>query len=195
MQLENTSQPEPVTYRQQMELEASRSIQPTPEQEARRARLRRFNRLVIYLPVGLVALAWIVLVAALFWLSIAGDWFAIDTDQTTYRHLLSGLADVVTILALLPLLLLCALPSIGAIALVVYRRQRKTAAAPQAPSLPLLWRIENIVRDARDKSAAALPRIARPVINAHATGAFIRKLILELKQIIRQEISRNGDDR
>ncbi len=194
MHVENTSQLEPVTYRQQMELEAPRSTQATPEQEARRARLRRFNRLVIYLPVGLVALAWIVFVALLFWLSIAGEWFAMDTDQLNNRQLFSGLADVVTILALLPLLLLCALPSVGAIALVVYRRQRKTAA-PQAPSLPLLWRIENIVRDARDKSAAALPKIARPVINAHATGAFIRRLILELKQIIRQEIFRNGDDR
>lgn len=194
MRVENTSQLEPVTYRQQMELQAPRNTQPTSEQEARRARLRRFNRLVIYLPVGLVTLAWIALVAVLFWLSIVGEWFAIDTDQANYRQLFSGVADTVTILALLPLLLLCALPSVGAIALVVYRRQRK-ADAPPAPSLPLLWRIENIIREARDRSAAALPKIARPIINAHATGAFIQRLILELKQIIRQEISRNGDDR
>lgn len=194
MRVENTSQLELITYRQLAELEAPRNVQPTQEQEARRDRLKRFNRLVIYLPLGLVALAWIVLVGVLFWLAIAGEWFAMDTDQARFRQLLSAIADIVTILALAPLLLLCAVPSVGAIGLYVYRRQRK-ADAPQAPSLPLFWRIENVVRTIRDRTAATLPKIARPVINAHATGAFIQRLIIEVKQIIRQEIFRNGDDR
>lgn len=194
MRVENTTHLEPLTYRRQIELEAQPSTQPTPEQEARRARLRRFNRLVIYLPLGLVALAWIALVAILFWLSVAGEWFAIETNQTHYRQLFSAIADIVTMLALMPMLLLCALPPVGAIALVTYRRQRKTEA-PSAPSLPLFWRIENIVRAVRDRTAVTLPRMARPVINAHARSAFIRRFILEVKQIIKQEISRNGDDR
>lgn len=186
---------EPVAYRQPPELEANYTGQPTAEQEARAAHLRRFNRLTIYVPLALVALAWIALIVTLLWLSVAGEWFAMETDQANYRQLFSALADIVTILALAPLLLLCALPPVGAIGLVVYRRQRKADASPAAPSLPLFWRIENFVIAAHDRIAAVLPRLAHPVINAHATAAFVNRFVIEIKKIIRQEISRNGDDR
>lgn len=186
---------EPGAYRQPREPQAQHTTRPTAEQKARSAKLRRFNRLTIYLPLGLVTLAWIALIVTLLWLSVAGAWFAMDTDQANYRQLFSAVADIVTILALAPLLLLCALPPVGAIGLVIYRRQRKVDTASAVPSLPLFWRIENFVIAVRDNIAAMLPRLAHPVISAHATAAFVNRFVMEIKQIIRQEISRNGDDR
>ena len=77
------------------------ALAPTQEQLARRKRLRRFNRLVVYLPVGITALAWIVLILGLFWLTVAGGWFAMDTNAAYYRGLASGVADTFTIIMLL----------------------------------------------------------------------------------------------
>ncbi len=170
------------------------ALAPTQEQLARRKRLRRFNRLVVYLPVGITALAWIVLILGLFWLTVAGGWFAMDTNAAYYRGLASGVADTFTIIMLAPLLLLCALPPVAVIALVVYRR-RKSADPEDRPSLPLFWRIENIVVSVQDRTKTHLPKVASPVISAHATAAFLNRFLIELKQIISQEIDRNVHDR
>lgn len=195
MRTENTPYLTASEFQQTVEPRARVVALPTVEQEARRAQRRRFNRLVVTLPVVLVTVAWLVLILTMIWLSIAGSWFAIDTDQERYRALLSGIADIVTILLLTPMLLLCAVPIIGAIAFTVYRRRKKAEAIAAGPSLPLFWRIENIVASVRDSVARTTPKIARPVINAHAMAAFIRRFIFELKQLFTQERIRNDRDR
>ena len=171
------------------------TLAPTTEQMARRTSLRRFNRLAVYLPLGIAGLAWIVLILGLLWLTVAGDWFAMDTNQAYYRALASGVADTFTILMLTPLLLLCALPAVGTVALVFYRRRRKAASPQTAPSLPLFWRIENFVVSVRDRVESLLPKVANPVISAHSIAAYLNRFFIELKQIVSQEIDRYDHER
>lgn len=195
MRSENSTFGQHADYQQTYSSAIQQVVQPTAAQEKRRTELRRFNRLVITVPVSLTALAWLLSILGLIWLSIAGEWFAIDTNQTHYRELLSGVADVVTMLLLMPLLLLCALPIVGAVALVVYRKRKKDDSTPSEPSLPLFWRIENKVVMVHDAVARATPKLAKPVINAHSMVSFIKRLVLEVKLFITQEIGRNDDNR
>lgn len=184
---------EPAAYRPPAAIGARQPKLPTAAQEERRERLKRFNRLVIALPVGLVALLWLALILGMIWLSVAGEWFAMETNQGHYRQLFSGIADIVTMLLLAPMLLLCALPTVGAIALVVYRRQKKTEPDPaEQPKLPIFWRIENKVITLHDAVARTAPKVTRPLIQAHGRVAYIKKFIEELKRILQQEINRYG---
>jgi len=164
--------------------------EPSAEQLARRARRKRSYRLRVILPMALVTLLWLGLALLLFWLAVAGEWFSVDTDQAYYRTLISGLADVVMILTLLPLLLLCVLPSALALGLVVYRRSKKKEAPVEPEKLPLFWRVENIVIEVQQRLETILPKVARPVISAHAAVAFVRKFLKELRGIITREIDR-----
>lgn len=175
--------------------ELSHPPQPTVEQEKRLARRRRFNRLFVYLPLGLVAILWLALILGMTWLSVAGDWFAMDTNQPYFRDLFSGVADAFTILMLTPALALCAIPAILAGAFTVYRRQRRKEKEGQAPSLPLMWRVENVVVSIQETVSGITSRAARPLITAHAMAAFARTFLHELKQIILQEIDKDVDDR
>lgn len=186
---------EPVEYTTDRHNEPGPIVHPTNEQEERRARLRRFNRWVLYFPVGLVVAGWLVLIGVLIWLAVAGDWFAMDTNQSDVRQLVSGVADVFTMLMLVPPLLLCAVPIVASVALVIVRRQRAADKAAGSPSLPLFWRIENVITSVRDTVADTMPRLANPVINAHATAAFIKRFFIVLKRTISQEIFGNDDRR
>lgn len=169
------------------------TTKPTAAQELRLKQRKRFNRLVITLPMGLVFFLWIALFLGMIWLSVAGEWFAMDTNQEHYRQLFSGVADVFTMLLLTPMLLLCALPIVGTVGVVVYRRKKRSEDPDTAPKLPLFWRIENKVDDVRDMVARTMPRLAQPVINMHSTVAFVKQLIFELKRFIRQEIFRKDE--
>jgi hypothetical protein len=166
--------------------------EPSAEQLERLRRRKRFYRLRVILPMTLVTLLWLGVTLLLLWLAIAGEWFAVDTDQAYYRTLISGIADFALILSLLPLLLLCALPSGLVIGLVVYRRQQKTGAPDQPEPLPFFWRMENalgqINQQLEDK---VLPKAAQPVVSAHGMVAYVRALVRELWQIITRENRRN----
>lgn len=164
--------------------------QPTAEQLARRQSRRRFNRLYVYLPLVLVALLWLGLILGMLWLSVAGRWFAMDTNQVYYRSLISGVADAFAIIMLMPLLLLCALPTAAFVGLFFYQRQRKKAKAQQGESLPILWRVENAVSSVRATTDRVTPKLADPVITAHATVAYVRIFLRRLKEIITEEINR-----
>lgn len=166
---------------------------PTAEQQARRLALRRFNRLAVYLPMGLLALLWLSLILGMLWLTVAGSWFNVDTNREYYRGLISGVADAFTVIMLAPLLLLCALPLIGAVAFVIWRRQRRKAQPAGAEKLPLFWRVENIVSALRARVDTTMPKVARPVISTHAMSAYVRTLLAQIKEIVSREINRYVD--
>lgn len=168
-------------------------VAPTAEQLARKRALRRFNRLAVYLPVGLLALVWLGLILGMFWLTVAGSWFNVDTNREYYRSLISGVADAFTVIMLAPLLLLCSLPPIGTAAFFVWRRQRRRAQPAGPEKLPIFWRVENIVTTVRARVATTTPRVARPVITAHAAAAYVRTFISQIKEIVSREINRYVD--
>lgn len=165
-------------------------VLPTAEQHARLEARRRYNLLHVYLPLGLVALLWLITILALLWLTVVGKWFAVDTDQERFRALVSGVADAVTILMLLPCLLLCLLPLGGAAGVFVWRRRRGADAPDVQESLPLFWRIENVISRVQAPVVAFLPKLAQPIVVVYGLAAFVRTFLQQLKEIIRREINR-----
>ncbi len=164
---------------------ARRGPYPTPEQEERLKARRRFNRLAVYLPLGLVVLLWLLLIVGLVWLTVAGQWFNVNTNQEFYRNLVSGVADAVLVLMLAPLMLLCAVPLAAGVAFLVWsRRRRKQAGHPYGTLPPLFWRIDNLVTRARAGVSSFLPRLATPVITAHGSAAYVRALLEDIKRIV-----------
>lgn len=159
-------------------------LQPSPHQLARQKARQRFNWLYVYLPLGFVVLLWVTAILGLFWLTIAGDWFAMDTNEESMRQTISGVADFVTIFAIAPWLIVCALPTILPIALVINQRQKAKAKAEQGEpeKLPIFWRIENQLTNITSKIESVLPKVARPVITLNATIAFIQGLFRALKR-------------
>jgi uncharacterized membrane protein YjgN (DUF898 family) len=156
---------------------------PTPEQEERLQARRRFNRLAVYLPLGVLVFLWLLLIAGLIWLTVAGQWFYVDTNQEYYRGLVSGVADAVLVLMLAPLMLLCSVPIVAGIAMLVWNRRRRTGH-PYGTLPPLFWRIDNLVNRARAGIISFLPRLANPVIAAHGSAAYARTLLLEFKKLV-----------
>lgn len=168
-------------------------VVPTEEQQARLRARRRFNRLSIYLPLGLVAFLWLLLVVGLLWLTVAGKWFYIDTNQEYYRGLVSGIADAFTVLMLLPLILLCAVPLVGTVAFVVWRRRSRKPDGDDYGKLTLFWRVDNLITRVRLTAGSVLPKMARPVIYVHGAVAYVRTLLQEIKKIVSREINRYVD--
>lgn len=173
-------------------------LQATPEQNERLLRRRRFNRLYVYLPMGAIGSLWLLLTLGLIWLTIAGKWFAMDTNEAYYRRLVSGLADAFSILMVVPLLVLCAVPSILAGAVVIYRWQRRREQPDPTPTSPLMWKVENAVASIRDGVESVTAKMSRPVIDLYAAAAFAQSLVTQIKQsILRilQELDRYVNDR
>lgn len=166
---------------------------PTEEQQARLRARRRFNRLSIYLPLGLVALLWLLLTVGLLWLTVAGKWFYIDTNQEYYRGLVSGVADAFTVLLLMSLILLCAVPLIGAVAFAVWRLRSRKPDGDRYGKLPLFWRVDNLIMRIQLAAGSVLPKVAGPFISVFGAVAYVRTLLQEIKKIISREINRYVD--
>jgi len=147
------------------------AYEPTTDQLARAAALRRFNRLAVYLPLGLAGLVVLALIGLLFW-------GVLSPNVAGTREFVSGLADVVIILAIMPLLLLCAVVPLAAVGLVIYRRQQPQREYGRLQ--PLFWRLDSILDRARNKAEAALPKAANNVISGHARITYWRTLINHL---------------
>lgn len=172
---------------------ADRGPLPTAEQGERLKARRRFNRLYVYLPLGLVAFLWLLLIMGLAWLTVAGRWFYVDTNQEYYRGLVSGVADAVTILMLAPLILLCTLPLAAAVGVAVWRRKRRKEAATPYGALAIFWRIESLISRIGAGIGTFMPRLAQPVISAHAAATYVRVLLQQIKNILSREIDRYVD--
>jgi hypothetical protein len=139
---------------------------------------------------ALIGILWLGLLLGLAWLTVVGDWFAMDTNEAYYRALVSGIADAFTMLMLLPLLLLCAIPSALAVGLLVYRRQRRSERDTEE-RLPIFWRVENVLIAVQEQIAAILPQLGRPIISAYAIASFVKTFLLDLKRIITREKKRH----
>lgn len=158
---------------------------PTAEQLARAAALKRFNRLTIYLPVGLIVFVWLVLVLALLWLTVFGQWANISPTQLAYyRNLVRGIADISLIVFFTLLLIVGMIPIILTAALVKRQRERRALRPAGVRPLPLMWRLENLILSIQQAIAGVLPMIARPVTNLHAAAAYVRALFIEIKKIL-----------
>ena len=140
--------------------------QPTAAQQARADALRRFNLWAIYVPLGLITAAILVLVVAMIVLAVI---------QPRWRPTTSAVADLLVILTILPTLLLCTLLPAGAG--FVFIDSRRKGRAPLRSLRTLLWRldtlvsrVQRIVSDGVDRFAPQTARIRTTFVRLETTA-------------------------
>ena len=145
---------------------------PTAVQLERANALKRFNRLFIYLPLGLLATA----VLGLFiYLLIIAIWPPYEDT----RLFLSGIADIILILFFLPVAVIFGLLLAGILGGIFYQRQ--SSKEDGAPSLQqkygrlrlLLWKLDQKLSAVYRKIDQFIPKVANPVIRFNALIAAI----------------------
>lgn len=158
---------------------------PTAVQLERANALKRFNRLVIYLPLGLLATA---VLGLLIYLLILAIWPPYEDT----RLFLSGIADIILILLLLPVVAIFGLLLAGILGGVIYLRQsRKENATPALQQKYgrlrlLLWKLDQKLSIVYRKADQIMPRLANPVIRFNAFTAYITAWLGQLaKQLNR----------
>jgi hypothetical protein len=153
------------------------TTEPTEAQAERAASLGRFNRLAVYFPLVLFSLVAFGIVAVLLYYNLA--W-----PNEPLRQFTGAVASLVIILGSIPLLLLCAILPLGALFAFVYGRQE--GYAPLRRLQHLLWRIDERVAGIRQSVGTAAPKVAEPVIAAHARAAYLRVLLQHAREIVRR---------
>lgn len=150
---------------------------PTAEQVERTARLRRFNLLFVYVPLGLVAALFLALIVIMLIM-------AINPPDDRSRLFLSGLADAALALALLPFLIVgAALVGLAAYGL---NRARKNGTAPVRRTQTLLWRTDSLVGRLRARTQSAADLVVQPFLSINGSIAYVKMLITQLVKMVKR---------
>lgn len=172
-------QPEPTVY------------QPTADQLARDAALRRFNRLYVAVPIGLGVLVALVIIGLFLFLILA-------PDSIAAAQYISNLADIVMILGTIPLLVLCAILPIAYLAYLANRRQRRAQqpviSGPMANRSRVqaaLWRVESAMDTVKQKTDETAPKVAEPFIYANARFNEAESWLTSIRNAFRRSNQRN----
>lgn len=155
------------------------SFAPTAVQIERVQALKRFNRLVIYLPLGLLVTA---VLGLLVYLLILAIWPPYEDT----RLFLSGIADIILILFMLPVILLFGLLLVGIVGGMIYWRQSRNG--DDQPSLQkkygrlrlLLWKLDQKLSTLYQQADRLMPAIANPVIRFNARLAALNTWLARL---------------
>ncbi len=176
--------------------EPTETFKPTAVQLERANALKRFNRWVIYVPLGLLATA---VFALLIYLLIIAIW---PPYEDTHLFL-SGVADIILILFLLPVLLIFGLLPAAIFGGIMYRQQSSKGTGE--PTLQqkygrlrlLLWKLDQqYLSKAYQQIDKLMPTVARPVIYFNALMAYINSWLSQLtKQIHRHDVHRSDAHR
>ncbi len=154
---------------------------PTAVQLERANALKRFNRLVVYLPLGLLTTAVLGLLIYLFVLAVWPPY-----EDT--RLFLSGIADIILILFMLPVVIIFGLLVAGIFGGLIYRRQsRKVDGTPTMQQKygrlrVLLWKLDQKLSVVYRKVDQLMPRIANPVIRFNAFLAYMAAWLGQLNK-------------
>lgn len=150
------------------------NYQPSPAQVERAKALRRFNRLALYLPVGLVA-ALIVLIT-IFLL-----YFALFEADSQAIITLSAVADSIIIIYAIPTMLLCGL--FPTLFIIAFAQGRQRGMAPIQTTRRILWQIESQLIRVQGKINEVAPKVTGPLISLHSRFAFLCTFITRLRQL------------
>jgi len=137
---------------------------PTPEQLERKAALRRFNKLYVYLPMGIFTTIAIIAAIALFWGA-----FAINSEKSL--SFISALADITVILAIIPLILIFTALVGGAIALYSYARSLPKQKNGRVHVF--LWQLNNGINKVGDKTDEIAPKLIKPITASHGVHSYL----------------------
>ncbi len=141
--------------------------QPSADQLARDAALRRFNRLYVALPLTLAIIAALIILGLFVYLI-----FAPDSEASI--QFISNLADIIIILAIIPMMMMVAIVPLAYLAFVVNHRQNRPREAITGPMANrsrvqgTLWRIDNALGNVKNKTNETAPKISRPFAELNA---------------------------
>lgn len=167
--------------------EPTNTFVPTAVQFERVNALKRFNRWMIYVPLGLLTTA---VLGLLIYLLIIAIWPPYEDT----RFFLSGVADFILILFMLPVMLIFALLLVGIFGGAIYWRQsRKEDGEPSMQRKYgrlrlLLWKVDQKLSDIYQQADKLTPLVANPVIRFNALLAYINTWVAQLtKQLNRHD--------
>lgn len=145
---------------------------PTLEQLERKAALRQFNQLYVYLPLAIFTTIAIITTVALFWGAFSGE-------IAQRRVFISALADIVVILGIIPLILAFSIVPIGAVAAYFYIRSLPKQENGRLHIL--LWQLNNGINKIGDKTDKIAPKLIKPVTASQSAysylSAFVRTIV------------------
>lgn len=152
---------------------------PTAVQLQRANKLKRFNQLAVYLPLGLLTAA---ILGFLIYLLILAIWPPYEDT----RLFLSGVADIILIVFLLPLVLIFGLLVAGMFGGIFYWQQsRKEAGEPSLQNKYgrfrlLLWKLDQKLSGVYRQINRFMPKLAAPIIKFNATIAYFNTWLARL---------------
>lgn len=150
---------------------ARTSYQPTAEQLARDAELKRYNQRSVIIPVVIVLLIAIFLFILLLVLAFGLK----QTGQA--RELIAGLSALTIIFISMPLIFLMSVLPIAYVAWLYYRREQRKLYPETGPMAYrsrvqiLLWQLESYLVVAQQQVRRGSHMIADPLIKAHVLWA------------------------
>jgi hypothetical protein len=166
-------------------LEAEDAFVPTAVQLERTHALERFNRLAIYVPLGLLVTA---VLGFLIFLLVIAIWPPYEDT----RLFLSGIADIILILFMLPVALILGLLLAGIFGGLIYQQQsRKKNGAPALQQRYgrlrlLLWKLDQKLSAVYRKADQFMPRLANLVIRFNTLTAYITTWLGQLTKLLKQ---------
>lgn len=137
---------------------------PTLEQLERKATLRRFNRLYVYLPLAIFTTIAIIIIIALFWGAFSGE-----NEQR--RIFISAMADIVVILGTIPLIIAFSIVPIGAIATYFY--MRSLPKQEHSRTHVFLWQLNNGINKVGNKTDEIAPKLIKPITASHGAHSYL----------------------
>ena len=141
---------------------------PSTRQLERGERIRRFNVLAVYLPIGLAAIIAITLTVLLLIV-------ALGVGSSEALATISAVADSVVILAIIPTMVLCAIVPTAYIAVAMQMRSR--GQAPVRSTQWILWQVQYRLELIAERIVIIMAKIREPIIRIAARYAFIKDLI------------------
>lgn len=152
---------------------------PTAVQLQRSQALKRFNRLAVYLPLGLITTA---AFGFFIYLLIIAIW----PPQADTRLFLSGVADIIFILFMLPVAFIFGLLLVGIFGgLIYWRKSRKSEGEPSLQNKYgrfrlLLWKLDQKLSGLYRQIDQLMPKLVTPVIKFNATMTYINTRLARL---------------
>lgn len=152
-------------------------FEPSNRQLDRATRMRRFNRIYIFLPVSLASIIALALTILLIILALG-----IGTDEV--RETLSGIADSVLILAIIPTMVLCAIVPTVYLAISIQMRQR--GVAPIRQTQWFFWVVQERLGFLGNLISRLMEKFREPFVRISARYAFIHTLFMRLFKIFKR---------
>jgi hypothetical protein len=154
--------------------------QPNETQQERRAALHRFNRLYVYLPLGIVIALCVIAILLLF-IGVFSPAFPGGADYA------SALADITLIMFLLPMIMLMLSGPALLVWLLSTGHRRRKEGKPRFDEggrfQVWLWQMEVFLGRAQKETAVVANKVSTPIITVRSWLAFIPAFFKKIKII------------